>query len=65
LLGLGQPHLGQMHQLVSELGLNLRGENDEDILGPCGSWFDLEAHISPMEYGYISRSTGATIGVSE
>jgi hypothetical protein len=32
LLGLGQPHLGRMYHLVSELGPCLRGGNDEDIL---------------------------------
>jgi hypothetical protein len=32
LLGLGQPHLGQMYHLVSESGPCLRGGNDEDIL---------------------------------
>jgi hypothetical protein len=38
---------------------------DEDIIGPCGVRFDPEAHIPPVEYGQISRSTGAAIGVSE
>jgi hypothetical protein len=40
-----------MYHLVSELGLNLRDENDEDILGPCGVRFNPEAHTPPVEYG--------------
>jgi hypothetical protein len=31
-LGLGQPHLGWVYHLVSELGPILRRWNDEDIL---------------------------------
>jgi hypothetical protein len=42
---------GGSSSLISELGLNLRGENDEDIIGPCGVRFDPEAHIPPVKYG--------------